>query len=249
MAAIVYAAGPLWLAFIAVGVSLRIAQGAPEEGEAWFSGGVERIFELHWSIVLTVVMLFGPKIMGALLILRDERERESFGGAGRLLAGLAAEFVMSAVLAPQRMLFACRAVFETLAGIDSGWGAQRRGAGKTTWADVWSAYRWYTAIGLDTLAIAAPYSDLVIWMAPILFGLVGSAPLAMLTSSVSAGDAARRLGLFVTPEEHSPPEWLGRRATPAPGWRTTGHLASYGSLSDHPSRLEKGHVAPRRPPL
>ncbi|MDX2274183.1 MAG: glucans biosynthesis glucosyltransferase MdoH [Hyphomonadaceae bacterium] len=229
LAAMVYAAGPLWLAFIAVGVSLRVAQGAPEPGEAWFSGSVEQIFELHWSIVLTVVMLFGPKVMGALMILADEQERRAFGGGGRLLAGLGAEMVMSAILAPQRMLFTCRAVFETLAGIDSGWNAQRRGATKITWSEAWRVYGWHTMVGLVALAIAAPYSDLVIWMAPILFGLVASAPLAMFTSSVAAGSAARRLGLFLTPEEHAAPEWLEQNAAPEPEWRK-GRVASYGSL-------------------
>jgi membrane glycosyltransferase len=248
MAAMVYAAGPLWLAFIAVGVSLRVAQGAPEPGEAWFSGGVDQIFKLHWSIMLTVVMLFGPKVMGAILILLDSRERESFGGAGRLLAGLGAELLMSAVLAPQRMLFACRAVFETLAGIDGGWGTQRRGAARITWTEAWSTYRWHTLTGAAGLAIAAPYSDLVIWMAPILFGLLASAPLAMLTSSVAAGFAARRLGLFLTPEENAPPEWLGRRPAAAPGWRPA-HISSLSGLRPQPARIQEGHVAQRRPPL
>jgi membrane glycosyltransferase len=214
MAAMVYAAGPLWLAFIAVGVTLRVAQGAPEAGEPWFQGSAEQILKLHWSIVLTVIMLFGPKMMGAFLILADRRERRAFGGTLAIGAGLAAEFVMSAVLAPLRMLFACRAVFETLAGVDTGWNAQRRRADGATWGDTWKAYRWQTAIGVATLLIAAPYSDLVIWMAPILFGLLFSAPLAMVTSSVTAGDIARRLGIFLTPEENAPPFALGRQ-TPA----------------------------------
>jgi membrane glycosyltransferase len=229
LAAMVYAAGPLWLAFISVGVSLRVAQGAPEPGEPWFGGRAEQIFELHWSIVLTVIMLFGPKLMGALLIMRDARERSAFGGARGLLLGLAAEFVMSAVLAPQRMLFACRAVFETLAGVDTGWNAQRRGLASTTWADAWSGYQWHTFVGLAALAIAAPYSDLVIWMGPILFGLVFSAPLSMLTSSVAVGAATRRLGLFLTPEERGAPNWLGPPAEELSplGWRK-GRAASYG---------------------
>lgn len=229
LAAMVYAAGPLWLAFISVGVALRVALGAPEPGEPWFGGSAEQIFELHWSIVLTVIMLFGPKVMGALLILADARERKGFGGAGGLLAGLAAEFVMSAVLAPQRMLFACRAVFETLAGVDTGWNAQRRGMVGTTWAEAWGAYQWHTFIGLGALAIAAPYYDLVMWMAPILFGLVFSAPLSMATSSTWVGAVARRFGLFLTPEERGAPAWLAPvgEGDAALAWRK-GRLASFG---------------------
>jgi membrane glycosyltransferase len=210
MAAMVYAAGPLWLAFLAAGVALRVQQGAPEPGEPWFGGSAAQILELHWSIVLTVIMLFGPKLMGAALILFDRNERRAFGGAVSIFASLAVEFVMSAVLAPMRMLFACRAVAEVVCGLDTGWNAQRRSATRAPWSEAWGAYRWHTAIGLVVLAIAAPYSDLVIWMAPILFGLLFAVPLAVVTSSAAAGAAARQLGVFVTPEELAPPAWLGR---------------------------------------
>lgn len=214
MAAMVYAAGPLWLAFLAAGVALRVQQGLPEPGEPWFGGSVEQVFEMHWSIVLTVIMLFGPKLMGAALILFDAKERRAFGGAAALFAGLAAEFVMSALLAPVRMLIACRAVFEVVCGVDTGWNAQRRSASGATWAETWAAYRGPTLLGLMLVAIAAPFSDLVIWMAPILVGLVFSAPIAMLTSSAKAGAALRQLGVFVTPEEANPP--FGVRAAQTP---------------------------------
>ncbi|HRO02451.1 MAG TPA: hypothetical protein PLS69_02455, partial [Terricaulis sp.] len=78
-----------WLAFLAAGIGLRVQQGFPEPGAPWFGGGVEQVFELHWSIVLTIVMLFGPKLMGAALILFDAKERRAFGGAFALGAGLA----------------------------------------------------------------------------------------------------------------------------------------------------------------
>ncbi len=180
-------------------------QGFPQAGEPWFGGSAQQIFELHWSIVLTVVMLFGPKVMGTALILLDPAERRAFGGAASLSAGFVAEFVMSALLAPVRMLTACRAVVEVVCGIDTGWNAQRRVASETTLAEAWSAYRVPTVVGLALLLIAAPFSDLVIWMAPIIVGLVCSAPIAIATSSVRAGSLARRLGVFVTPEEIAPP--------------------------------------------
>ncbi len=205
MAAMVYAAGPLWFCFLAAGVALRVQQGFPESGEPWFGGSAQQIFELHWSIVLTVIMLFGPKVMGLALILLDPAERRAFGGVGALSAGFAAEFVMSALLAPVRMLIACRAVIEVVCGIDTGWNAQRRSASETTLAEAWAAYRAPTLVGVALLVIAAPFSDLVIWMAPIIVGLVCSAPIAVATSSARLGQIARRLGVFVTPEEMAAP--------------------------------------------
>jgi len=205
MAAMVYVAGPLWLAFLAAGVALRVQQGFPEPGEPWFGGSVEQVFELHWSIVLTVIMLFGPKLMGAFLILTNPAERRGFGGALALSVGLAAEFVMSALLAPVRMLIACRAVLEVVCGVDTGWNAQRRSATGAGWREAWKAYRAPTLLGVALLAIAAPFSDLVIWMAPILVGLLFAAPIAVATSSAKVGALARDLGVFVTPEEIAPP--------------------------------------------
>jgi membrane glycosyltransferase len=225
MAAMVYAAGPLWLAFIAVGVALRVAQGAPSAGEPWFSGGAERILELHWSIVLTIVMLFGPKVMGAALALANPVERKAFGGGAAIAGGLAIDFLISAAMAPVRMLFACRAVFETLAGVDTGWRAQRRSINETTWQDAWRTHRWHFAIGVATLLIAAPYAELVIWMAPILIGLVFSPAIDVVMSSAWAGGLARRFGLFVTPEESLGLARLGEPARTegaarGPDWET-----------------------------
>ena len=209
MAVMVYAAAPLWAAFLSIGVILRMQQGPPEAGEPWSSGGTEQLLSLHWSIVLTAVMLFGPKLMGAALILADPRERRGFGGAWRLLAGLGAELVMSAALAPLQMLSSCQAVANTLLGRDGGWRAQRRHVEETPWAEAWRAYGWQTGVGVALLAIIAPYSDLVIWMAPILLGLLGAVPIAALTASASIGANARDIGLFLTPDECLPPPLLG----------------------------------------
>ena len=208
MAAMVYISAPLWFAFLSVGMILRLEQGLPDAGEPWFSGGAERILTLHWSIVLTAVMLFGPKLMGAALILSRPQERAAYGGGWRLLAGLCAELVMSAVLAPLHMLSSCRAVFETLMGRDGGWRTQRRRVGETPWSEAWRTYGWQTGIGVTLLVIAAPYSDLVIWMAPILVGLVFAAPIAALSASVGVGALARAMGLFMTPDELMTPALL-----------------------------------------
>jgi len=158
--------------------------------------------------MLTAVMLFGPKLMGALIVWMRPTERASFGGGWRLLAGLLAELVMSAVLAPSHMLSSCRAVAETLFGRDRGWSAQRRRVGETPWTEAWRCYGWQSAAGVVLLMIVAPYSDLVIWMAPIIIGLVFAAPIAAVTASASVGAWARSVGVFTTPDEIDPPTLL-----------------------------------------
>jgi membrane glycosyltransferase len=214
MSVMVYASAPLWLAFLAVGVTLRVQQGLPDPGEAWFSGGIERVFTLHWSILMTAVMLFGPKLMGAILVALDPRERRAYGGRRRLFLGLFAEIVMSAMLAPLHMLSSCRAVATTLRGKDRGWRAQRRRADRTPWEEAWRTYGWQSAAGLALVAIVAPYSDLVGWMAPILAGLLFAVPIAALSASLRVGAWSRRAGLFLTPEEVAPPAILGNAGEP-----------------------------------
>lgn len=209
MAAMVYLSAPLWAAFLSIGVILRLQQGAPEPGAGWFSGGAGHPPSLHWSIVLTAAMLFGPKLMGAILIAAVPEERRRFGGGARLAASVAAELAMSALLAPLQMLSSCQAVAHTLTGHDGGWRPQRRQAGETPWGEAWRTYGWQCGVGLALLAVVAPYPDLAIWMAPVLLGLLAAAPLAALTASAEIGVHARRLGLFQTPEEYAPPPLLG----------------------------------------
>ena len=45
---------------------------------------------------------------------------------------------------------------------------------------------------------------LLAWCAPLLFGLALALPVAILSSRTTLGDLARRLGLFLTPEEVAP---------------------------------------------
>ncbi|MBL8550680.1 MAG: glucans biosynthesis glucosyltransferase MdoH [Hyphomonadaceae bacterium] len=236
MAVMIYAAAPLWLAFLTVGVTLRLEQGLPKEGEPWFSGGAERLLELHWSIILTVVVLFSPKLLGAFLILVDPAERRAYGGANRLGLSVLAELLMSALIAPMHMLSSCRAIAAAILGRDGGWGAQRRRAGSNAgvWQESWSAYGWMSFSGLCLALIAAPYSDLVFWMAPIIIGLVLAAPLAAVTSSTRLGAFARKLGVYNTPEESEPPEVLRDVVTDAQS------LPELPSLAPAPDLLTPG---------
>lgn len=214
MGCMVYAAAPLWLAFLAVGVQLRLDQGLPESGEPWFAGRAEQIFQLHWSILLTTVLLIGPKFMGAALIMMREHERNAFGGSGRLLAGLLMETLMSAVLAPILALTTLRAIIGTLIGADAGWGAQRRNADGITLGEATRAYGWQMGTGLVLLGIAGPYYDLVLWMGPILLGLCLAPLHVVITSRPEIGRFFYRAGLMVTPEEDAPPPIVRSAATP-----------------------------------
>lgn len=119
------------------------------------------------------------------------------------------EVLFSTFLAPIRMVFHTRFVVLNLLGRTvewksaprddeaTGWGeALRRHGIDTTLAFVWG-------IGLYLLDPSYFW-----WITPILAALALSLPLSVLTSRIDLGDAVRRQGLFLIPEERDPPREL-----------------------------------------
>jgi len=96
-------------------------------------------------------------------------------------------------------------VLLNLMGREVPWISQRREDRETPWRD---ALRHH---GRDAL-VASAWGGAVLWIAPAYFwwltpvivALVLSVPLSVLSSRVSLGEAGRRRGLFLTPEETAP---------------------------------------------
>jgi membrane glycosyltransferase len=77
------------------------------------------------------------------------------------------------------------------------------------WSQAIRQHWWHAAIGLIWgTAIWRLGHPAFWWFAPVVAGTVLSIPLSVLTSRASLGEKARRLGLFVTPEETAPPPEL-----------------------------------------
>jgi len=124
-----------------------------------------------------------------------------------------AENLMSALAAPVMMLMHSRAVFDVLRGRDAGWATQQRDDGRLSFRTAWSRHAGHTVLGLAAGAGAWMLDPAFFaWASPITLGLVLSAPLSMLSSRADLGRAFRRAGLFLTPEEASPPEVAVRAA-------------------------------------
>lgn len=209
-----YLTAPLWAMLVLIGLAVPLQHGAFNEGLSpaayWMAIDDGRFLGVF---VLTMVMLFAPKILGYIATLADARMRRGVGGAWRGFVSLLIENVLAALMAPITMYVQSRGVAEVLAGRDSGWDAQRRDDGRQTWGDLWRNYRGTTLLGVITGVGAWMMSPgLALWMSPMIVGLVGSIPIVRLTSSRRVGLALRRAGLFTTPEEQSPPEVLVRAA-------------------------------------
>ncbi|WP_183427765.1 glucans biosynthesis glucosyltransferase MdoH [Luteimonas sp. RC10] len=208
-----YLTAPLWAMLILVGLAVPLQHGIPGENGFSAAGYWMAIDDGRFMgvFVLTMVLLFAPKIFGYIATLSDARMRRGCGGAVRGFVSLLIENVLAALMAPVTMYVQSRGVAEVLAGRDSGWDAQQRDDGRQTYGELWRSYRGTTVLGIGMGIVAWWISPgLALWMSPMIIGLAGSIPIVRLTSSRRLGLAMRRARLFATPEEAAPPRVLLR---------------------------------------
>ena len=206
-----YLASPLWLAFLIT--STWILWYQKHTGLSVFtvhailinlSGTAHAL--LIFVIVMAVLML--PKFLALVDLVFDAPRRRAFGGLGRATAGVVVETIFSTFHAPLQMLWHTRFVFMNLFGVTVGWKTQKR-AGSTTWAFAFRRHWGHMLIGVIWGVLMWELKpSLFWWFMPVFAGMLFSVPLSVLTSRVSAGAAAKKCGLFLTPEEIQPPDEL-----------------------------------------
>ena len=172
-------------------------------------------------LAVTAGLLLAPRLLALLQALASRRA--PFGGAPRLLAGALLETLFAVVVAPVMMLYHTRCVVSVLAGRDIRWEAQVREGDTLGWRAAWAGGAWWiTLAGVVWGAVTLYASPLfLLWLSPILAGLLLAAPLIRWTSSRALGARTRRRGLLLVPSETAPPRELGRDAgEPAPAARS-----------------------------
>ncbi len=119
-------------------------------------------------------------------------------------------FIFSALMAPVMMLLHAGFIMNILLSEDSGWkGQQRDDRRGTGLRDAISAHWVHTLLGLAAWVVTYRLSLFLLFL-PVTAGLALSIPLSIFSSRMSTGQWARRLGLFVIPEETVPPLLLAR---------------------------------------
>jgi membrane glycosyltransferase len=119
------------------------------------------------------------------------------------------ETVFSSLHAPLQMLWHSKFVATILLGMGVHWGTQRRAADGIPWSLAIRRHWSHTLIGIVWgYAVWRMDHPAFWWFMPVLVGMVLSIPLSVFTSRPSLGTRARNLGLFLTPEEISPPAEL-----------------------------------------
>ena len=108
-----------------------------------------------------------------------------------MLAGIIAETILSGLTAPVMMIFQSSAVGEILLGRDAGWQVQRRDDGGVSHRDTINTYSVPTSLGIAMAVSAYAVSlPLLLWMMPVILGLLLAIPIAMLSSSAGSDEAA-----------------------------------------------------------
>ena len=211
-----YASSPMWLALLLLSSLLSAIEAAKKPEYFW--PGLQSLYP-HWPqirsgevvllFILTLVVLLLPKILGAILAIRDRTLRREYGGSGALCLSLLVEQLFSMLLAPTMMLFHSTFVVQTLLGRSVSWNAQERSERGVTFRDAFRRQKWHLALGVAwgaAMLYLAP--QFFWWLTPVLAGLYFGIPLTVWTSQTSAGRLFRRHGLLLTPEESAPPPEL-----------------------------------------
>lgn len=210
-----YLTAPLWLIFLAFGIliSLQAQFVRPEyfpKGYSLFPQWPAQDPVLAaWVFLGTMGLLIVPKLLAFLLLLTQRENRKRFGGGFAALASILVETFLSGLIAPVMMIFQSTAVGEILLGRDAGWQVQRRDDGGVPRSETVRKYALPTLFGIMMAVTAYAVSlPLLLWMTPVIIGLLLAIPIALLSST--SGGAGRPPRLFATPEQTSPPPVLVR---------------------------------------
>ena len=215
-----YLSGPLWLLFLLTfnwmwGFQKLSGLSDITVHSYWMSSfnltGGEHAF-LIFIICMIVVLL--PKFLALIDVALDRRRRRAFGGLAKTGMSTISETIFSTLHAPLQMLWHSQFVATILLGRGVHWGGQKRVADGTAWSTAFRRHRWHTTIGLVWGGLVWWLDPATFWwFVPVFAGMVLAIPLSVFTSRSRLGAQSRNRGLFLTPEETSPPPELDTMRT------------------------------------
>lgn len=205
-----YLSSLLWflLLFLGVGIAIWRYFYPPtyfsEVKELFPTWPVFNVWGTVALFVISMVMLFFPKILGV-ISLWDKKQAKHYGGRKGLFISFWVECLFSALCAPIMMLFQSKFILEILLGLDSGWKTQNRDQ-ETSWRVAFARHWAHTLIGfVVSIAVYNYANSLFYWMLPITLGLMLSIPLSVVSSKVKVGQWFKAHDIFITPEEQKEP--------------------------------------------
>ncbi|CNH19201.1 glucans biosynthesis glucosyltransferase MdoH [Yersinia pekkanenii] len=208
-----YLSAPLWFMFLVLCTALQAVHTLMEPQyflqprqlfPVWPQWRPELAIGLFST---TLVLLFFPKLLSIILIWA--KGAKEYGGAIRLLLSMLSEMLFSVLLAPVRMLFHTVFVVSAFLGWSVQWNSPQRDDDATPWSEALVRHGPQLLLGL-VWAGGVAWLDLrfLWWLSPIVFSLILSPVVSVLSSRRTLGLASRRAKLFLIPEEYNPPREL-----------------------------------------
>ncbi|MFZ4832778.1 glucans biosynthesis glucosyltransferase MdoH [Rouxiella sp. Mn2063] len=208
-----YLSAPLWFMFLALSTALQVVHTLMEPQyflqprqlfPVWPQWRPELAIALFST---TLVLLFLPKLLSIVLIMAQGAKQ--YGGNIRLFFSMLLEMLFSVLLAPVRMLFHTVFVVSAFLGWEAVWNSPQRDDDDTPWGEAFRRHGSQLLLGL-VWAGGMGFLDLrfLWWLSPIVFSLILSPIVSVLSSRATLGLKSKRAKLFLIPEEYDPPREL-----------------------------------------
>lgn len=247
MGAFSYLVSAIWALSLATGIvlALQSQQLIPsyfQDSKTLFPiwpvidpGAAMRLFLGTMAVVLL------PKAMGLALEIKRSAGAGELFGTPRALAAVSIETVFSMLLAPILMMTQTSGVAQILAGRDSGWKAQRRDDGSVPFNFAMRFHARHMAAGAVIALICWIVSPgLLLWMMPVIAGLVLAGPVNWLTAQ-PAGPVLS--ALLSTWDDRDPPSILSRARELTAEWSRL--FAAQASEAGRPANDQEPPSVPR----
>jgi membrane glycosyltransferase len=191
-AILLFTGAPLYVAMLAL-AALSVAMGG---GQA-VGRGLLFALALAWTLAI-----YSPKLLGYAEVLLSRTLRARYGGAGRFLAGAAAEFVFTLVLDAVSQVHKTLAMIRLGLGARAGWLAQNRSARGVGWGEAARMFWPHTVFGVAVFgAFASASVAAVLWALPFAGGLLVAIPFCVLSADPRVSAWLRARAIAAVPEE------------------------------------------------
>ncbi|MFN3676485.1 MAG: glucans biosynthesis glucosyltransferase MdoH [Sphingomonas pseudosanguinis] len=184
-----YLMSPAWLILIATSIAQSLSDDA----------ATVRAVTSTQVLVVTLVLLFGPKVLSILWAMADAERRASYGGAKGILASVALDVPLSILTAPVIALTQTIDLINIVRGKPSGWSPQSRVRDGLAAADAMPRYYWHLGVGAALVVVSFLNPMLGAWLSPVTLGLLLAPWLAMETAKVRPGERLAKKGVFAVP--------------------------------------------------
>lgn len=235
LAILMYLSAPMWLGFIALGMTRLFAGGIDPASGVAFSDGLWASVQWSEGVALFATMMtitFAPKIMGVLDIMLSTAKRRRYGGGLRMMAGAGVELLFGMLVAP--VVAVAQTIFIT--GIFFGrritWNAQIRDPRVVRWRQALSTLWPQTLVGLAFGGVLSAYAPgMLPWAAPLVIAWILAVPFAVGSAVPALGRWLQRRRLCAVPEEFDTPPEISAALAPEDRDDVIGTLAAGGPVA------------------